>query len=163
MDPLPSPMVSRPAPTTRTGPEGDIRCSIDTITQLTRVEFLRQTLSQSLPGVIVKDMISAHRSSTSRQYQSSWKKFQNFLTSSHIRQISDEIFLEFASFLFHKLKLAIPTILTHLAAIADPLKYAFNVSPSPRSLELLKASFFLQRPPKRKSNPSWSVKFNGKI
>ena len=60
--------------------------------------------------------------------------------------------------MFHERKLSIPTITTHLAAIADPLKFAFNVAPSPRSLELLKASFFLQRPPKKKGCPSWSLK-----
>ena len=68
------------------------------------------------------------------------------------------VLLQFASYMFHDRKLSIPTITTHLAAIADPLKFAFNISVNSRFLDLLKSSFFLQRPPAKKSAPSWSLR-----
>ena len=157
MDLHSSPLVPQPCPTARVGAGTSGGLGVHEITQITRVEFLHRALSNDLPEEVVKDILAGHRASTSRQYQSSWKKFQTFLKESETQEITKEVFLQFASFMFHKLKLAIPTIMTHLAAIADPLKFAFNIAPDTRALDLLKSSFFLQRPPKKKASPSWSL------
>ena len=158
LDTHPSEMVPRTVQTSGPNPGRDHMRGTDDILKFTRMEFLQTVLSRSLPEDTVKDIISGHRASTARQYQSSWKKFQQFLSIARIKEVSEGIFLQFASYLFHKVKLAIPTISAHLAAIADPLKFAFGLSPSARSLELMKASFFLQRPPKRKTAPTWALK-----
>ena len=137
---------------------GHNRPGLHNITQLTRMEFLRRTLRRTLSPEIVDDITASHRTSTVRQYQSAWKKFQTFIEITKIKTISSDIFLEFASYLFHKLKLSIPTVSCHISAISDPLKFAYNISASTRFMELLKSSFFIQRPPKRKSAPAWSLR-----
>ena len=65
--------------------------------------------------------------------------------------------LEFASYLFHTRKLSISSISGHIAAVADPEKFAFGISPDARALELMKSSFFIQRPPPVKKSVQWSL------
>ena len=138
-------------------PRGQHGPGVHEILGSTRVEFLKLTLGRTLPTETIQDIVQGLRSSTTRQYESSWKKFQRFIRESKTESVSPKTVLEFASYLFHKLKLAISTISGHIAAISDPLKFAYNIAPDSRALELMKSSFFLQRPPKRKSTPTWSV------
>ena len=150
-------LVPEPVSTRRHGAGRDHRCTIDEITKVTRVEFLRRALTRSLQGEAADDIMAGHRESTTRQYQSSWKKFQEFVRQKNVQEINPGTPLEFASYLFHTRKLSISSILGHMAAIADPLKFAFNVSPDTRAFELMKASFFNQRPPKVKKSLQWSL------
>ena len=152
-----TPSMSLSRTSVGTSAQRDIGLGIHEILGSTRVEFLKRALSRSLPEETVRDIVLGLRTSTTRQYESSWKKFQKFVEERKYSTISAETVLEFASYLFHKKKLAISTISGHISAIADPLKFAFDISTDSRSLDLMKSSFFLQRPPARKPSPSWSI------
>ena len=132
-------------------------CEADAINALSRVEFLRKYLKEDLPKEVVEDIICAHRQSTSRQYESAWKKFQSFVTNEKVQRVDKNTFVKFASFLFHKRKLSPSSVNVHLAAITDPLKFAFNISPDKRALELIRNSYFHQRPAKKTSIPKWNL------
>ena len=151
------PGVSDASSSAGTSAQRHNRLGIREIIGSSRVEFLKLALGRSLPEETVRDIVLGLRSSTTRQYESSWKKFQKFLEEMKYEKISAETVLEFASYLFHKRKLAISTISGHISAIADPLKFAFDIPTDSRSLDLMKSSFFLQRPPARKAPPSWSI------
>ena len=103
-------------------------------------------------------VIGGHRVSTRRQYESGWRKFQLFLRSRSISSITPQVLLDFASFLFHSSdRVSAATVNNAMVAIRDPMLFAFDLVVDPRQWELLKASFFLQRPPKNPSPPAWSL------
>ena len=100
----------------------------------------------------------AHRGSTCRQYESSWKKFQGYIRQRSITAITPETFAGFATFLFHSGAQVSPsTVSTAMAALRDPMHYGFDVVLDRRTWDLLRASFFRQRPPSAPTQPSWSL------
>ena len=131
---------------------------VDEITSASRLEFLRTALTKDIPAHAAEDIIAGHRESTTRQYESAWKKFQRFLIASEVSEVNETIFVQFASYLFREHKLSISSISGHIAAISDPLKFAYRILPEARSLALIKSSFFLQRPPPIRSAPKWSLR-----
>ena len=157
MEPRSDAVVPRASSPSPSGPGRRDINPIDVITSSSRMEFLRWTLNKSMDEETVKDILAGHRASTARQYESSWKKLQNFLRQTNIETINQHLPAQFASYLFHKRKLSIASIKGHLSAVADPLSFAFGIICNNRSIELLKASFFLQRPDKKKGSPSWSL------
>ena len=110
------------------------------IAKATRVEFLHLVLRSRLKKKAKEDIIDGHRESTIRQYQSGWLKFQRFMKESRINTITIYAPVEFASWLFHK-DYTSATVDTHLAAVADPLYWGFNVKADTRAIKLLRASF----------------------
>ena len=106
----------------------------------------------------VKDLVTAHRASTRRQYESGWKKFQSFLVAKQIREVNPGTLAEFATFVFHSgSKVSPATVTNAMVAIRDPVSYGFGVKIEDRTWELLRASFFQQRPPAPPLPPSWSL------
>ena len=103
-------------------------------------------------------LVKSHRSSTQRQYESGWKKFQRFLRSRRVTSITPQVLLDFASYVFRSGDgVSSATVNNAMVAVRDPVKFGFGVEVDPRKWELLKASFFLQRPSKVPSPPSWSL------
>ena len=119
--------------------------------------FLSFVLSRDHSPVVVQDMLKGLRPSSSRQYESCWKKFQAYVASQHSTSLSSSLVLDFLSFLFHQKGLSPASISVHWAALSDPLKFGFNISVDARSLELLRRGFFLRRPPVRRQANSWSL------
>ena len=111
-----------------------------------------------LPDATIADLIKAHRVSTRRQYESGWKKFQSFIRQRNITSITPETLASFATFIFHSQSKVSPATVTHaMVAIRDPIAYGFGVEINRRTWDLLRASFFIQRPPAPPSPPSWSL------
>ena len=149
--------LSGTASAQRAVPGGQPQSEIDRVLQLSRMEFLREQLNHEVPPQTVEDILNGLRPSTLRQYQSGWRKFQSFIRVTNKMRLDKNIFFEFASYLFHDLKLSTSSISCHLSTIYDPLQFGFQLFPDPRILELLKNSYFLQRPRKRKPDPQWSL------
>ena len=102
-------------------------------------------------------MLAALRPSSTRQYQSHWKAFQSFLKLKGLRDVSESVVLDFLSFLAHDRGRSSATLSTHLAALADPLKYGWGLVLDRRSVTLLKRGLFHQNPPPRRPGPFWSL------
>ena len=106
----------------------------------------------------MEDIVGAHRVTTRRQYESGWRKFQHFLRSRGVSSITSRVLLDFASFLFRSGdNVSAATVNNAMVAIHDPMLFGFDLVVDPRQWELLKASFFLQRPSKIPSPPAWSL------
>ena len=106
----------------------------------------------------MEDLVKAHRVSTRRQYESGWKKFQRFLRSKLVPAITPQVMLDFASYVFRSGNgVSTATVTNAMVAVRDPVKFGFGVVVDPRKWELLKASFFLQRPSRVPSPPAWSL------
>ena len=143
---------SRTPSTLRNGSE-----PLGNLFSLSRREILSRSLSKKLSNSVIEDLFKDLRASTLRQYQSCWSAFQRFCKVSNITEVSQDVVLRFLSYLFHERNYSVATINTHIAALKDPLWYGFQVVLDPRVLDLLRRSFFLQRPPSKTSRPFWSL------
>ena len=133
--------------------------TVSDLLTLNRLEFLRKVLAgQDLHHSTVADLLSAHRPSTCRQYEAGWRKFQRFVSLSSVTVVTPQLLLRFASHLFHGVsKSSLATVSNAMAAIKDPVKFGFGVVADTRQMELLRASFFIQRPPVLRPPPNWSL------
>ena len=158
--PGPSGAATRDSPSSKRLPPPGVFMSIDDISALNRLDFLRQAHEKlGTPKDTAEDLIKGHRSSTRRQYESGWKKFQCFVKATKVTRITPAVLIAFASDLFHKSDTISPaTVNNAMVAIRDPVSFGFNVEVNARSWELLQRSFFNQRPPARPDPPSWSLK-----
>ncbi|KAG0721144.1 hypothetical protein GWK47_006512 [Chionoecetes opilio] len=125
--------------------------------EATRLEFLRTSLRRTVSDAVAEDILAALRPSSTRQYQSHWKAFQSFLKLKGLRDVSESVVLDFLSFLAHDRGRSSATLSTHLAALADPLKYGWGLVLDRRSVTLLKRGLFLQNPPPHRPGPFWSL------
>ena len=105
----------------------------------------------------MEDILAAFRPSTIRQYESHWKAFQSFLREKGAPLVTNSIILEFLSYLAHFKGRSPSNIATHLAALADPLKFGWDITLEKRTLTLLKRGVFHQNPPPRRGSPFWSL------
>ena len=146
-------------PTASRRPTTGVIPSTDDILAFDRLGFLSLALSRlELPDATIADLIKAHRASTRRQYESGWKKFQSFVRQRNVSNITPETLASFATFVFHsKAKVSPATVTNAMVAIRDPLAYGFGVEINRRTWDLLRSSFFIQRPPAPPSPPSWSL------
>ena len=133
--------------------------SLHDVLTLDRLAFLKKVLAgHPLSASAVQDLLVGHRLSTRRQYESGWKKFQKYVAATGCGSVSPQVPLDFASHLFHgRAKIAAATVVNAMVAIRDPLWFGFGLAVEPRQWELMRASFFLQRPPARQVPPSWSL------
>ena len=150
-------LVSPSSSSPRGSSSGSVLGPFSGVLEASRLEFLHDALSRSLSAVAVEDVLRGHADSTKRQYQSCWEKFQQFIRDSPPSHLSSSVFIQFGSYLFHEVGLLPSTISCHLSAILDPLRFAYNIVPDDRTLELLRRSFFKQRPPRRRCAPEWSL------
>ena len=106
----------------------------------------------------IDDIVQAHRTSTRRQYESGWKKFQKFISSQGIRSLSPSVLTSFATYVFHASPKVSPATVTNaMVAVRDPISFGFGIKIDDRQWDLLRASFFRQRPPVIPQPPSWSL------
>ena len=103
--------------------------TVDDVLALTRLDFLSLALTRlNMDHTTVKDLVTAHRASTRRQYESGWKKFQSFLVAKQIREVNPGTLAEFATFVFHSgSKVSPATVTNAMVAIRDPVSYGFGV------------------------------------
>ena len=121
--------------------------------------FLSLALARlELPQATIDDLVKAHRTSTCRQYESGWKKFQSFVATANVTDINPGTLAEFATFVFHSgSKVSPATVTNAMVAVRDPISYGFGVKIEDWTWDLLRASFFQQRPPAPPVPPSWSL------
>ena len=98
------------------------------------------------------------RASTKGQYESGWKKFQQFVSSTDVTEITPSVPLDFAAALFHSEPFPCPsTVANAMAAIKDPLWFGFGVVADARAWKMFQQAFFLQRPGHVRSPALWSL------
>ena len=122
--------------------------------------FIRLALTgrQLIPAA-VNDLTQAHRTSTRRQYESGWKKFQAFVAKEEVTVMTPQVLTSFATSLFHSSHKVSPATVTNaMVAVRDPVSFGFGVKIDDREWDLLKASFFRQRPPPVPKPPNWSLR-----
>ena len=121
--------------------------------------FLTLALTKlDMPQATIDDLIKAHRTSTCRQYQSGWKKFQSFVRIKNISTFQPETLASFATHVFRSGPRVSPATVTNaMVAIRDPMSYGFGIEIERRTWDLLRKSFFNQRPPTLPSPPTWSL------
>lgn len=153
----PSPLVSLSNASPPRGHRGTGRRIFRDFERLPRLAFLSLVLRRRLSPTVVEVLSRGLRPSTIRQYQSCWASFQEFVRSRSFVSLSQDVVLQFFCHLFRDKGRAIATINTHVAALKDPLWYGFGVSLDTRWLDLLRRSFFLQRPPPRQPRLLWSL------
>ena len=158
---VPSPPTSPPSVTPSTSGQSPPRtiATINDVLTLDRMAFLRLAMSGlELSQTSITNLNLAHRTSTCRQYQSGWRKFQGFISTHGIKSISPSVLTDFATSTFHAGPRVSPaTVSNAMVAIRDPMFFGFGVTIDQRQWELLKAAFFQQRPPPVPQPPQWSL------
>jgi len=144
----PGPSVT---PATSTGQD-----SMVNIRGLDRMEFLKRAWCSLHGEKVAENLIKAQRSSTCRQFQSSWKSFQKWLPA-ETPVITKQTVLEYLVYLRDERKLQPRTILTHRAALALPLSLSFDINTSDKEFSLLSKAQFLSCPPAQPRLPTWSL------
>ena len=121
--------------------------------------FLTLALARlELPQATIDDLTKAHRTSTCRQYESGWKKFQSFVREENISSFTPETLAAFATHVFRSKPTVSPATVTNaMVAIRDPVSYGLGIVVDTRTWDLLRMSFFNQRPPATPAPPSWSL------
>ena len=103
---------------------------------------------------MVNHLLNHLASSSLRQYESAWKRFQNWLPAE--TRVVDVPLV--ASFLVYcSQNLSPRTVLTVRAALALPLKEAFGVDFEHNHFKMLAKAAFRMKPPVPKVVPSWSL------
>ena len=133
---------------------GEIGPSIRGVLSLSRLEFLRAIYLKSYKEEVVNQLLNHLASSSLRQYESAWKRFQNWLPA-ETKKVDVPLV---ASFLVYcSQNLSPRTVLTVRAALALPLKEAFGVDFEHNHFKMLAKGAFRMKPPVPKIVPSWSL------
>ncbi|KAK3888162.1 hypothetical protein Pcinc_007764 [Petrolisthes cinctipes] len=126
------------------------------IREMDHLQFLRTSLSIQHDEDIASHLSAAYRASTTRQAQSNWKVFQQWLPAD-ISDITENVILRFLIYLDEVKKLSPHTIMNYRNALVLPLQLSFGFNMSHRSFSLLARSQFLRRPTPAKKVPTWSI------
>ena len=102
-------------------------------------------------------MLRAHRPSSVRQYESCWRRFQDYLQRHGIESVSASTVLDFLTWLADSTNRAPATVSTHYAALADPLRFGLGIRVPQRALSLLLKGISSSREPRRQPVLSWSL------
>lgn len=133
---------------------GESGPSIRRVLSLSRLEFLRAIYLKVYKEEVVNHLLNHLASSSLRQYESAWKRFQNWLPAE--TRVVDVPLV--ASFLVYcSQNLSPRTVLTVRAALALPLKEAFGVDFEHNHFKMLAKAAFRMKPPVPKVVPSWSL------
>ena len=124
------------------------------VRSLSRMEFLKAIYRSSYEEEVANDLIGHLADSSSNQYQSAWKRFQNWLPADCT--IIDKA-LVLSYLVSCKTSLAPRTILTHRAALALPLGEGFGIDFEHKHFSMLARAAFRQKPPSARIVPSWSL------
>ncbi|XP_045106652.1 uncharacterized protein LOC123501712 [Portunus trituberculatus] len=107
------------------------------ITSASRLEFLRRALYHRFSSTAVDKMLRAHRPSSVRQYESCWRRFQDYVRVHEVEVISASTVLDFLAWLADSTNRAPATVSAHYAALADPLRFGMEIRVPRRALSLL--------------------------
>ena len=124
------------------------------VRSLSRMEFLKAIYRASYEEEVANDLIGHLADSSSNQYQSAWKRFQNWLPAD-CTVIDKALVLSYL--VSCKASLAPRTILTHRAALALPLGEGFGIDFEHKHFSMLARTAFRQKPPSARIVPSWSL------
>ncbi|KAK3890520.1 hypothetical protein Pcinc_005537 [Petrolisthes cinctipes] len=125
------------------------------IREMDHLQFLRTVFSIQHDEDIAS-RLSADHASTTRQSQSNWKMFQQWLPAD-ISDITEDVILRFLIYLDEMKQLSPHTTMNYRNALVFPLPLSFSINMSHRSFSLLARSQFLRRPPPAKKVPTWSI------
>ncbi|CAF4045384.1 unnamed protein product [Rotaria magnacalcarata] len=95
-------------------------------------------------------------SSTIQKYEALWKKFQKFCVPFQNKLLTENLVLKYLFSLF-KTGLALQTMSTHRAALADPLFYGGAIDPNSKIFKDFFISCWTRRPIKKCLPPKWEV------
>ena len=129
---------------------------ITALRQMDRVSFLKYIYKKKFGQKTAKYLTKAHRLSSLRQFQSSWKYFQTWLKPS-VKYLSKSHILAFFIHLQEARKLKTATILNYRSALKLPLLYGFNIDTEDREFSLLARAQFIENPPGARTMPKWSL------
>ena len=94
------------------------------------LEFMIIVYSSSYSESSSVILTQCTRESTSRQYQTVWSSFCEFVCKSNFQVLNMESVLTYLRFLFWDKKLAPSTVSSYKAVLARPLRNAFNIDVS---------------------------------
>ena len=133
---------------------GENHPGIRGVRSLSRLEFLRAIYKCSYSEEVVSDLLNHLAKSSLKQYQSAWKRFQDWLPEDET-EISMPLV---AKFLVHcHRKLEARTVLTIRAGLSLPLSEGFGIDFEHKHFKMLAKSAFRKRPPASRVVPSWSL------
>ena len=134
--------------------DGESGLGIRRVRSFSRVEFLKTVYRKSYDEDVVEHLLKHLASSSLRQYESAWKRFQAWLPEN--ATIINRSLV--ASFLVYCIQNLQPrTVLTIRAALALPLKEAFGIDFENEHFKMLAKAAFRLKPPVPKIVPSWSL------
>ena len=125
--------------------------------ELSRLDFLIKVLSPKCGRSIAKQLVKAHRDSTTKQYEYCWNRFQDWLKEKSVKRLTTGKVLQFLSFLVESKGLSPRTTISYKNALYLPLFYGFNISTKSKPFSLLINSQFIKHPPNKKLLPQWSL------
>ena len=140
--------------TTVSDSDGRDHPSIGWVRAFSRLEFLRAIYQRSYKGEVVDDLLSHLAASSLRQYESAWKRFQEWLPR---EAINIDIPLVASFLVFCNQNLSPRTVLTIRAALALPLNEGFGIDFEHRHFKMLAKAAFRRKPPEQKIVPTWSL------
>ena len=140
--------------TTVSDSDGRDHPSIGWVRAFSRLEFLRAIYQKSYKGEVVDDLLSHLAASSLRQFESAWKRFQEWLPR---EAINIDIPLVASFLVFCNQNLSPRTVLTIRAALALPLNEGFGIDFEHRHFKMLAKAAFRRKPPEQKIVPTWSL------
>ena len=124
------------------------------VRSLSRLEFLKAVYLLDYEEEVVTDLLGHLAKSSLRQYQSAWKRFQDWLPEA-TEDISLPLVLKF---LVHcNRNLSSSTVLTIRAALSLPLSEGFGIDFEHKHFSMLAKAAFRKKPPAQRVVPSWSL------
>ncbi|MPC38800.1 hypothetical protein E2C01_032316 [Portunus trituberculatus] len=100
------------------------------------IEFLKIALVRQFSADAVATMLKSLRLSSVRQYESCWRRFQDYITQYPITSTAKAVVIDFLNWLTFTGNRA--PVSAHYAALADPLYFRLSISVEEWTLALLK-------------------------
>lgn len=125
------------------------------ILQSSRVGFLTKFLHEKATLRLPRNILVSHWDSITWQYQSNWKKFQQFLLREKTTEIYAKIVLCLLCFLFHEEGRSLSNTSGHILDLADPFHFGCNLKFGARTSDITKKGYFIRPPSTRSTKPFW--------
>ena len=107
----------------------------------------------------IKIIKKAHKDTTKKQYQGTWKKFMSFLDTENIphNKVNIYIVMNFLAFQHIEKGLKYRTIASYKSALVQPLYEQFGIKLDDSSLEFFMKGVFNLDPPRPAPMATWSL------
>lgn len=105
-----------------------------------------EALSYSFTPSVVSYVFKGHQDSSHNQDESVWKAFQQFLSTRLVTYVSQDVVIQFLSYLFHARWLKPSTTAVNYVAFEDPMSYGFLLTLDYHLLNLLRKGFLPSTP-----------------